>query len=136
MEQGRRAPVLVGAAIFNFVGVFSMAISAIALRYGENSALFGLGLGCIELVIAMVSIATVAQVGNPSLKTQGMLLVGSSISGACIVIACLVGAFLARSSDWVYESIIEITGYAFVGFLILLFFVGIATIRDAKERIL
>lgn len=113
-----------------------MAISAIAFRYGENSALLGLGLGCIELVIAMVSIATVAQVGNPSLKTQGMLLVGSSISGACIVIACLVGAFLARSSDWVYESIIEITGYAFVGFLILLFFVGIAIIRDAKERIL
>ena len=135
MPQERRIRALVGAAILNFVGVISIAGGALALRFGESLAPIGFGLGCVEFIIAMTTVAVVLQVGNPGLRTQGKLFVGCSIMGACILIVCYIGLFSNRSVAFVYSGFIFLTSVVFGLILARLMRVGMDNLRDTKNEL-
>ena len=132
MPQERRTRALVGAAILSFVGVFSIAGGALALKFGESLAPFGFGLGCVEFLIAMTTVAVVLQVGNPGLRTQGKLFVGCSILGACMLVVCFIAIYLNRSVDFFYSGFVFLTGMLFGLILARLMRVGMENLRDTK----
>ena len=136
MPQERSTRALVGAAILSFVGVISIAGGALALRFGESLAPFGFGLGCVEFVIALTTIAVVLQVGNPCLRTQGKLFVGCSIVGACILVVCFIALYFSRSVNFIYFGYILLTSILFGFILALLVRVGIENLRDTKNELL
>lgn len=135
MPQERSIRALVGAAILSFVGVFSIAGGALALRFGESLAPLGFGLGCVEFVIAMTTVTVVLQVGNPNLRTQGKLIVGCSIVGACILVVSFIALYLSRSVDYVYFWIIFLTSMLFGFILARLMRVGLENLRDTRNEL-
>lgn len=135
MPQERRVRALVGAAILSFVGVISIAGGALALRFGESLAPFGFGLGCVEFLIAMTTVAVVLQIGNPSLRTQGKLFVGCSILGACILVVCFIGLYFDRSVSYIYFGYVFLTSILFGLILVRLVRVGMENFRDTKNEL-
>lgn len=135
MPQERRVRALVGAAILSFVGVISIGGGALALRFGESLAPFGFGLGCVEFLIAMTTVAVVLHVGNPGLRTQGKLIIGCSIVGACTLVVCFIGLYLNRSVDFIYFGFVFLTSMLFGFVLARLVRVGMENLRDTKTEL-
>ena len=67
-------------------------------------------------------------------KTQGYMLVGCSLMGICTLAVLAVVYALVESSDWVFAGLIEITGFLFGVFLIILLFLGIGSVRASSTK--
>ena len=135
MKRAKITLLLSGSAFTVFLGVFTAAVGAMAFRFGDRLGPIGFWMGCLELFVALTTIALVALSGKIRSKIQGLLLVGCSLLGICILSRIAYVKYVhVYSSDWALDGMLEITGFLFAALLILLLVAGIGTIGVTKKE--